>query len=183
MAELLVGPAAEPLTRAEAKDFLRLDHDDEDVLVDALITTARSWVESQTGRALMVQSWRFVRDAWPLSHLIIAPLGPVRRIISASVRRADGTVLELPEGALRPGEGALIHVDLAQVPQPVGKGGISISYEAGYGTQVADIPAELVQAVRLLVAHFHEHREGAGDATRLPEAVLALLAPYRLVRL
>ncbi len=185
MAELVAGPVAEPLTRAQAKDFLRIDHDDEDALVDALISAARRFVEAHTGRVLMAQTWRLIREAWPTGGVLVSPIAPVRLIVEAQVRGADGQETAVPEGALRVGRsgGGLLHVELARVPQPVGREAISITFEAGYGADATDVPADLVQAIRLLVAHFYEHREGAGEATRLPEAVKVLLAPYRLVRL
>ncbi|MFH3480576.1 head-tail connector protein [Xanthobacter variabilis] len=185
MAELLAGPAAEPLTRAEAKSFLRIDHDDEDALVDALIAAARRMVEAATGRVLLEQTWRFTREAWPLSGVIPAPVAPVRTIVSAIVSLADGHTVEVPEGVLSlkaDRAPALIHVDLARAPQP-GAGGIAITITAGYGATAAAVPADLMQAVRLVMAHFYEFRDGSGDALSLPDTVGALLAPYRLVRL
>lgn len=185
MAELVAGPVAEPLTRAQVKDFLRIDHDDEDALVDALISAARRFVEAHTGRVLMAQSWRLTRDGWPGSGVLVSPVAPVRAILAAQVRGLDGQDIAVPEEALMVGRGGsgLIHVDLLHVPQAMGRDAVSIIVEAGYGADAADVPADLVQAVRLLAAHFYEHREGAGDATRLPEVVRTLLAPYRLVRL
>lgn len=185
MAELLAGPAVEPLTRAEAKAFLRIDHDADDGLVDALIAAARRTVEAATGRVLLAQTWRFSRAAWPLSGVIPAPVAPVSAILSASVTLADGSVVDVPEGALKlkaDRAPVLIHVDAAKVPQP-GPGGIVITIRAGYGETAADVPADLVQAVRLALAHFYEFRDGSGDAQALPATVIALLAPYRLVRL
>ncbi|HVW94201.1 MAG TPA: hypothetical protein VHB74_16540, partial [Devosia sp.] len=38
---LLEGPAAEPVTLADAKAFLKLDASDEDALVSTLVTAAR----------------------------------------------------------------------------------------------------------------------------------------------
>lgn len=187
MAELLAGPAAEPLTRAEAKAYLRIDHDAEDALIDALVAAARRLVEAATGRALMDQTWRLTLDAWPLRGIIPAPVSPVRAILSAAVLAADGTPVPLPEGALTLQSGrapALLRVDPALVPAPaVRRDGIVVTLKAGYGPDAASVPADLVQAVRLAVAHFHEHRDGPGAATALPDAALALMAPYRVVRL
>ena len=187
MPEPLSGPAVEPLTLAEAKAFLRVDGPDEDSLIGALITAARRFVEARTGRILIFQDWRMMRDAWPASGVIAAPVSPVAEILSAQVTLADGSVAEVPAGGLLlKGERApaLIHVDPALVPLPgPAAGGIAITYRAGYGADAASVPADLIQAVRLLVAHFHEHRDGAGDALAFPDAVEALLAPYRVVRL
>lgn len=187
MAELLSGPAAEPLTRAEAKAYLRIDTDAEDALLDALITAARRRVEVETGRALMVQTWRFSLDQWPLRGIVPAPVAPVREILSATVEALDGSAIPVPAGALTlvsDRAPALIRVDGTQVAAPArAHGGIVITFAAGYGAEAADVPADLIQAVRLIVAHFYEHRDGPGDATALPAAALALMAPYRVVRL
>ncbi|MFG1394561.1 head-tail connector protein [Xanthobacter agilis] len=185
MAELLAGPAAEPLTRAEAKAFLRIDHEADDVLVDALIAAARRAVEAATGRILLMQTWRFTRAAWPLSGVIPAPVAPVAAILSALVTLADGSTVEVAPGVLSlkaDRAPALIHVDARRAPQP-GPGGIALTVSAGYGTSAADVPADLTQAVRLVLAHFYEYRDGSGEALALPATVAALLAPYRLVRL
>ena len=62
---LLTAAAVEPVTLAEAKAYLRVEHDDDDDVIAALIAGARIHVEAQTRRALITQSWRLVRDAWP----------------------------------------------------------------------------------------------------------------------
>jgi uncharacterized phiE125 gp8 family phage protein len=67
---LLTAPAAEPLSLAEAKAFLRVEHDDDDGVIAALIAGARLYVEGQTRRALLTQTWRLVLDAWPTSGRI-----------------------------------------------------------------------------------------------------------------
>ena len=187
MAELLSGPAAEPLTRAEAKAFLRVDGEAEDALLDALIAAARRHVEAETGRILMDQTWRFSLDRWPLRGVIPAPVAPVRTILEATVAAADGTPVALPEGALTlvgDRAPALVRVESARVSAPlVSHGGIVITLLAGYGADADDVPADLVQAVRLMLAHLYEHRDGPGEATALPAAARALIAPYRVVRL
>ncbi|GGF53125.1 hypothetical protein GCM10007301_10750 [Azorhizobium oxalatiphilum] len=187
MTQRIAAPAAEPLTLAEARDFLRLDQTDGDALVAALIAAARQMVESATGRALMAQDWRVTRDAWPPGGIFPLPVAPVSAIIDARVRAADGSEILVPEGALRliaDRAPALIEVDGPAVPRPgVARGGITIDIRAGYGGTAADVPPDLVQAVRLVLAHLHEHRDAPGDTARLPATVAALVAPYRLVRL
>jgi uncharacterized phage protein (predicted DNA packaging) len=44
----------EPITLIDAKHFLRVEHDDDDTLINALIATARLQVEARTGLDLTV---------------------------------------------------------------------------------------------------------------------------------
>jgi uncharacterized phage protein (predicted DNA packaging) len=94
----------EPLTLADARAFLRVEHEDDDALIGELITAARTHLES-------------------LTHLTL---------------------------------------DEAQTPPP------------------------LRHALRLLVAHWYEHRAITADPTdsqTLPVSVAALIGPYREMRL
>ena len=52
---LLTGPAIEPLTLNEAKEFLRVEHNDDDQVIAALIAGARTHVEAQAQIALIAQ--------------------------------------------------------------------------------------------------------------------------------
>ena len=60
---LLEGPAVEPVLLAEAKAHLRIDGDDEDDLIGALIAAARVAVETEIRRVLIAQSWRAILEA------------------------------------------------------------------------------------------------------------------------
>ena len=53
-------PAAEPVTLAELKTFMRIDGSEDDALIESLIVAARELCESYTGRALITQElyWR-----------------------------------------------------------------------------------------------------------------------------
>jgi hypothetical protein len=62
---LTTAPASEPVTLAEAKDYARVDTSDSDTLITSLIKVARRRVESETGLALITQTWTGVLDRWP----------------------------------------------------------------------------------------------------------------------
>jgi uncharacterized phiE125 gp8 family phage protein len=64
--------------------------------------------------------------------------------------------------------------------------GIEVAFVAGYGSAAADVPAPIRQAILLLVAHWHEHREPVEIGAQhvpVPPMVCDLLKPYRVVRL
>ena len=61
-----------------------------------------------------------------------------------------------------------------------GLNAVAIAFTAGYGDGSA-VPAPVVQAILLIVAALYAGRGDDGVPT--PDAALALLAPYRVVKL
>jgi hypothetical protein len=72
--QLTTAPTAEPILLAEAKARLRIDVDDEDALLTALIAAARMFVEKTLGVALITQSWSYFLDFWPAAGCITLPI-------------------------------------------------------------------------------------------------------------
>lgn len=60
--------------------------------------------------------------------------------------------------------------------------GVAVTVTAGFGAAAADVPEPLRLAIRLMIAHWYEHR-GNGEAPPPPLTVAALLAPFREKRL
>jgi uncharacterized phiE125 gp8 family phage protein len=56
--ELVTPPDIEPVTLAEMKKHLRVEHTDDDDEINSIIKSAREWVEDETGRVLIEQTWR-----------------------------------------------------------------------------------------------------------------------------
>jgi uncharacterized phiE125 gp8 family phage protein len=186
MSEILLSPpASEPISLAEAKQYLRVEHEADDELIAALIAAARNAVELSTRRVLMAQRWRVTLHCWPRAGRIVSPVNPLRSLVAARVRGEGeaSTALDPAPFTLDtvsvPG---LIMFERARVQEP-GRvlAGIEFDIEAGYGTAV-DVPAPLVQAIRLLLAQSYEQRDGVRPDA-LPETVAALVAPFRILNL
>jgi uncharacterized phiE125 gp8 family phage protein len=184
---LLTAPAVEPLSLAEAKAFLRVEHNDEDDIIAAMISASRIHVETQTRRALLTQSWRITADAWPPDgRLKVAP-APLRALVAARVYDFAGVAHAVDPGAfvVDAAASALAFAPWA-LPSP-GRlaAGIEVDGVTGYGDAAGDVPEPLRQAIRLLLAHWYENRGLAslGAVTILPVTVAALIAPYRLLSL
>ena len=177
-------PAIEPLTLTEAKAFLRVEHTAEDELIASLIKAARMAVETATRRALIAQGFRLVLDGWPAGDRIASPVSPLRSLTGARVRAANGSAADLNLAAFTLDTAAgVIHFDRSVVSEPGQPiAGIEIEVSAGYGEDAASVPEPLRQAMRLLVARHYAERDRVGK-DELPDAVRALLAPYRAVRL
>jgi hypothetical protein len=156
---LIAPPGEEPVTLAAAKAYCRVDASDEDALFTGLIAAARLEVETETGRALVTQTWRLTVQC-PKGLLVELPVVPAIALVDA------------------PG-GAALQADCVLLAELV-EGELVVDYTAGYG-DAADVPADLKQAVLLLVAFWFENRDvGAASG---PGGLERLLAPYRRVRL
>ena len=88
---LTAAPAAEPVSLAEAKAHLRVDHNNDDAYISSLIVTSRLQIEAALGLALVAQSWTWTIDAWPGATGVALPMSPVRSIDAVKIRGIDGT--------------------------------------------------------------------------------------------
>jgi uncharacterized phiE125 gp8 family phage protein len=188
---LTSGPAAEPVTLAEAKAHMRVDTDAEDTLISSLIITSRLHIEAALGLAFITQSWSYFLDAWPASREIKLPLRPVQSVTAVRLYAADESVETLAaDSYLLDGAGTparLVRNVATAWPKPSrSANGIEIAFIAGYGDSAADVPAPIRQSILLLIAHWYEHREPVelgAPGVPVPPMVSELLLPYRSVRL
>ncbi len=187
-------PAVEPVTRAEAKVFLRLDSDltADDSLIDTLIEAARRYGESYCNRSFIQQSWRLVLDAFPCQPWgIRLERGPVSAVTTVKYLDMGGTLqtmpstdyatdLVAPEPRITPVFGKIWPIALPQI------GAVQVDYVAGYGAAAANVPAGIKSWMLMRVATLYRNREevailGRGKVDPLP-FVDALLDPYRVVQ-
>lgn len=159
-------PPVEPITLAETKTFLRVDHGDDDGLIATLIASARQTLENHLNVAMIRRSMQL---SSPATDELRLPRWPVTSV----------------ETVLVDGEQATDYiVNLRKRPATVcasAMGHVEIAFTAGYGTEPSDIPAPLRQALLLLVARAYEHRDDT--LSTLPLMVDALTMPYRVVGL
>jgi len=185
---LLVPPAAEPWSVADAKNFLRVEHDEDDALITALIASARHQVEALTRRALMLQTWRFVFDRWPRDGRIILRMGPLRSVTAARVYDEAGHAGTVDPGRFVVNTAAnVIASPCWSLPLP-GRAvaGIELDVELGFGPAANDVPDVLRHAIRTLVAHWYENRGMVAigqSVAMLPASVNAMIASYRVLSL
>lgn len=159
-------PPAEPITLAEAKAFLRVDHDDEDALIQTLIASARERLETHLNIAMISRPMQF---STATNGTVILPRWPVTSVQTVRFDYEE-TVEAVVNLRCRPATVTYRAVDLAE-----------ITFTAGYGLAPQDVPAPLRQAMLLLVSQGFEQRDGAPSS--LPLMVDALTMPYRGVGL
>ena len=177
-------PSSEPLTTAELKLHLRVDHSDEDTYIDALGTAARRFCERATRRKFVTQTWDLMYDRFPSGGVFVLPdFSPLQSVSSITYTDTDGntgqtvsssdytvdTSIEPPRiheayGASWPAT--------RDIPNAV-----SVRVVAGYGDP-EDVPETIKAAIKLLVGHWYENREGVtveGTPREVPVAVSSLL--------
>ncbi|QDV34022.1 head-tail connector protein [Tautonia plasticadhaerens] len=193
-------PAEEPVTTAEAKAHLRVEVDDDDTLIAALVVAARRLVEARLARALVSQAWDLTLDgfpractqrpgswerSWSYYGTLTVPLAPLASVSSITYVDAAGEEQTLdPSGyqVVAGSPGLVVPAYGTSWPATRSRPeAVTIRFTAGYG-DAADVPQTLKLAVLLLVSHWYEHREAAIDPligngpVDLPYGVGALLA-------
>ena len=192
-AKLIVAPAAEPITRQQAKRHLRLivniadeTPHPEDALVDTLIVAARQGVEHITGRALMPQTWELALDEF--DDVIELPKPPFVSITTVKYLDADGVLQPLASSSyllddygvparIMPAFGASWPSTRRQA------NAVLIRYAAGYADANA-VPHPIKSWMLLRIGTLYENRESLVKGTTSQELansfVDRLLDPYRV---
>ncbi|MEI9887040.1 MAG: head-tail connector protein [Rhizomicrobium sp.] len=179
---LTTPPVVEPVTLAEAKAHLKLDTSADDALVTTLIAAARARAEWHTGRALITQAWTLWLDIWP--GVIEIPLPPLQAVAALTTYGRDDAAhvldpstyfVDTASGRIALKSGRAPPSDLRRL------NAVAVAFTAGYGAAAANVPPPLRGAILELIAFLYEHR---GEApAELPQDCLALLAPYRILKL
>lgn len=178
-------PASEPVSLAEAKLFLRVDHNAEDDLIASLIGAAREAVEAGIGRALVMRRVRENLDIWRRDAVNGANLGlgPVTNVVAVRLLANNGaqSVIDPERYRLEGNRDRPRLVFPSGFPSTLrSAGGIEIEYECGYADDPADLPIALRLATLQIVGSLYELRQGEGG---VPESARALMRPFAPVRL
>ena len=94
--QVVTEPAYEPVSRAEAKRWLRIDAGDtnHDLTVDMLVRAMREDAENITARAFISRQLRLTLSDWPqdawYGHKIVLPFPPLQSVDSFQYVDTDG---------------------------------------------------------------------------------------------
>lgn len=160
------GPTTEPVTLAQAKAHLRVDHDAEDALISALIVTARGMAEHKIGRALGTQTWTRTLDKFPDGALELG-MPPVQSITSVSYIDAAGDEQTLStsdyilDSVQAPGW-VLPSSDLGAWPSTADTiNAVTVTFVTGWAA--ASVPQEIKQYILMHVASMYDRRDAVSD--------------------
>ena len=182
---IVTPPASEPISLAEAKLFLRVDHNTEDNLIASHVGAAREAVEAGIGRALVTRRVRESLDIWrrDAAQGAVLGIGPVTNVVAVRLLANNGAQSVIDPERYRL-EG---NRDRPRLVFPSGfpatlrsAGGIEIEYDCGYAEEASDLPVALRVATMQIVASLYELRQGEGG---IPETARALMRPFAPARL
>jgi uncharacterized phiE125 gp8 family phage protein len=182
---IVTPPASEPISLAEAKLFLRVDHNAEDSLITTLIGAAREAVEAGCGRALITRRVRESLDIWRRDAVggAVLSIGPVVDVIAVRLLADNGSQSIIdPERYRLEGHRDRPRLVFAPgVPATLrSAGGIEIEYDVGYADDAADLPIALRVATMQIVAALYEARQGDRSVPDSARALMRSFAPARL---
>jgi uncharacterized phiE125 gp8 family phage protein len=181
---LYVSDFSEPVSLELAKAQCRITDDNEDGLICAYVRAAREWVENYTGHILVRRPvTQTFSEFWPYLELYHRP---VSEIVDIDYTDADAVAQTiLPAALLTTPNGypyRIRPVDAWPTIQTYSP--VSVNYVAGYDE--GEVPQAMIQAMLLLIGHYHTNRAavgqtGAGVVSReVPLAVVSLCDQYRV---
>ena len=182
-----VAPSVEPITTAEAKTELRVEHSEEDDLIDRKIKAARRMVEKITRRSLINTTFTLKLDAFPVE--IRTPRSPLSSVTSITHIDCDGNSQTVATSVYdvdtdtEPGR-IFLKFDQSWPDTREINNAVTVTHVVGYGAAASAIPEDLVSAVLMLMAHYYEQREPVVVGTitaKIPMSVESLLWMNRVL--
>lgn len=162
-----------------AKEFLRVDHSDEDTTITALINAAVQHCQDYTNRHFVSSNFTLSLDDFYNCEFSTGPINTITGVTYKDVGNATQTLAASKYWYDTKREPARIHFDSPPDTYDDDFNVVTISGTLG------DAPATpVVHAIKMLVAHYYENRRAVITGTtsiEIPLGVAALLNPYRII--
>lgn len=181
-------PAAERVVTVDELQLqARIDHDEEDTLLEALIDAATRYVERVQGRQLLTATWTLALEDFPESGgRIEPPRSPLQSVVEIRYYDGDGVDQVFDAAKYRvhtdrePGRIELVSGESWPGVEDDRLDAVRIDFTAGWSS-VSEVPRTLRLAVLMLAAHLYERREAVeqvrrGQLVEVPRGLDALLA-------
>jgi uncharacterized phiE125 gp8 family phage protein len=185
-------PATSPVSVAEAKAHLRVEHSLDDAYIEACINAALERIDGRNGwlrRALINRAYELFLPWFPVARCIALPLPPLQSVTSIKyqddndveqtfsassyqvIKNEDEGYIYLKTGENWPG-GTFERPDA-----------VKIEFVAGYGATAADVPQNIRQAILIEVGALYAERGDVAPETEPQIVTRRLLAPHKRVLL
>jgi len=182
-------PISEPVSIEEARSQCRIDADitGEDELLEHYIAAAREYCEIHTGRHFTVKTMRYIGPWQPEKIELSATLQAVNFV---QYQDHENKPAALPDTDYYVDTVSLVGCLIPLAPWPstyrTHPHPVIIEFEVGERDEQANstCPAQIKQAILLLVAHWYGNREATGFTNLSKEvefSVKCLLAPHRII--
>lgn len=185
--KLKTPPSVDVVSLVEAKQHCRVDHTDDDTIIQAYIDGAISRVDGYRGllgRAIVNQEWELTLDAFPCGDIEI-PLGPLVSVASVEYIAPNATSYATWASAnytvdASSYEGRISAVDAWPDTKDT-LNAVRVTFIAGHGPAVTDVPPALRVAILMLVGHWYANRESvaAGPMMVVPETFSDLISTFK----
>ncbi|WP_425045430.1 head-tail connector protein [Primorskyibacter sp. S87] len=188
--ETTVPDAALPVE--QFKSHLRLgtgfaEDDVQDAVLHSFLRAAVAAIEARTGKVLIAREFSWTVNGWRDRSGEVLPVGPVRAVTRIVLCDATGSETVLDQASYRleqDGQRPRLRPAGALLPTIATGGSAKIVMDVGLANEWGGLPADLVQAVLLLAAHYYEYRNetSLGDGC-MPFGVTSLIQRYRTLRI
>lgn len=180
----------EPITLQQAKDHLRIFHDDEDALIEQKLKSARAYAENTLiWRALAEQTLEYILPEFKNPIKLLRP--PLIEVVSINYIDPAGDEQTLSADKYE----VNANTEPAEIKPvnswPAGSN-VKVRFKAGWPKEEgagddpddygANIPEDIINGLLLLTAHYYEMREPVvigQTVNTIPATAEALLLPHR----
>ena len=159
----------------------------QDDVLTGFLRAAMSAIEARTGKVMIRRSFSWSVTSWQAREAQVLPVAPVAQVTRVALVAQDGneSVVSassywLEQDSQRPRLRASGGHFLS-VPR---NGSAVIEFEAGFGANWSELPADMKQAMLMLAAHYYEYRHetSLGDGC-MPFGVTSLIERYKPMRM
>jgi uncharacterized phiE125 gp8 family phage protein len=177
-----------PVTDAEHKLFSKIDLTDDDALVTSLNETATDYIQDTLEKSFTDEVFELHLDGFPDNDCPIdihrTPLDSITSIKYIDTDGVEQTMTAANYKVDTVGEPASVHLAFGK-SWPTAReevNAVKVTFTAGYGTAITDVPERYKTIIKHMFAHLYEHREPMKDKkwVEIPEHLNTLIDKYRI---
>ncbi len=173
-------------TTAEAKDFLKIDTNADDTLIDNLIKAATESCQIYTNQYFLNTVVEQYSDKWSEVYTLykspVAAINHIKYYDSNDTEQTWADTNYILDDVSKPARiGLAVDATLPSLSDRINA--VHVKYTVGYGTASSDVPDGIKQAVLLTLGNWYENRQTVitgRTATELPLSSQYLLDQYKI---